>query len=132
MVLTRWVYYMKIGSRVVRVAAGLTLSLSAVIGLSGTAQAAHTAPTLRYGSSGYGVSCVQIFLNEAGLGRRIAIDGQFGPATRSLVEDFQRAKGRLDIDGVVGRETGGALWMHYQTYSWPHMHDDCWDDIPTP
>ncbi|MFD8754048.1 peptidoglycan-binding protein [Kitasatospora sp. NPDC059577] len=122
--------YVKIGSRTARVAAVLALSVTTVIGLSGTAQADHMAPTLRYGSSGHGVECVQILLNRAGLGHSIAVDGKFGPATKGLVEDFQRAHGRLDIDGVVGRETGGALWE--MTYSQPRWYTDCFDYIPTP
>ncbi|WP_330330104.1 peptidoglycan-binding protein [Streptomyces sp. NBC_00536] len=121
---------MKIGSKAVRVAAGLALSMTAVIGFSGTAQANHMAPTLRYGSSGYAVECVQILLNRAGLGHSIKVDGQYGRDTKGMVEDFQRARGRLDIDGVVGRQTGGALWE--LTYSQPRWYTDCFDYIPTP
>ncbi|MGA5821238.1 methyltransferase [Kitasatospora sp. NPDC094028] len=63
---------------------------------------------MRYGSRGHGVECVQVMLNRVGLGHTIAVDGQFGPDTKGMVEDFQRAHGRLYIDGIVGRETGPA------------------------
>ncbi len=119
---------MKIGSRTARVAAVLALSVTTVIGLGGTAQADNSAPTLRYGSSGHGVECVQVMLNRVGLGHSIAVDGQFGPATKGMVEDFQRAHGRLDIDGVVGRQTGGALWE----LTYKGWFTDCFDYVPTP
>ncbi|MFE6049128.1 peptidoglycan-binding protein [Kitasatospora sp. NPDC056446] len=102
--------------------------MTTVIGLGGTAQADHMAPTLRYGSSGFGVECVQVMLNRVGLGHTIAVDGKFGKDTKGMVEDFQRARGHLDIDGVVGRETGGALWeLTYQGW-----FTNCYDFIPTP
>ncbi|MEU9045958.1 MULTISPECIES: peptidoglycan-binding domain-containing protein [unclassified Kitasatospora] len=121
---------MRTGATAARIAAGLALSLSVVIGLGGTAQASPTAPYLRTGSSGQAVKCVQAFLNLAGLGHRIAVDGDFGPDTKSMVEDFQRADG-LPIDGIVGPRTGTELWNYYNAYVFPHVMDYCYDYIPT-
>ncbi|WP_051712035.1 peptidoglycan-binding domain-containing protein [Streptomyces sp. NRRL S-350] len=113
-------------------AAGVTLSLSVVIGLSGTAQASHTAPYVQEGSRGTAVSCVQAFLNSVGLGHRIAADGVFGPDTKSMVEDFQRAYGNgLSIDGVVGPRTGTALWNMYWHANPLGVMDYCYEYIPT-
>ena len=42
-------------------------------------------------------------------GWRLAVDGVFGPQTRSVARRFQREKG-LHVDGLVGRETWDAAW----------------------
>lgn len=42
-------------------------------------------------------------------GWRLAVDGVFGPQTRSVAWRFQREKG-LRVDGLVGRETWVAAW----------------------
>nr|WP_223243259.1 peptidoglycan-binding domain-containing protein [Streptomyces sp. CBMA123] len=108
------------------------MSLSVVIGLSGTAQASYTAPYVQKGSRGPAVSCVQAFLNGVGLGHKIAVDGDFGPDTESTVEDFQRAHGGLDIDGIVGPRTGTALWNSYwQINPLGTAMNYCYDYIPT-
>jgi len=44
-------------------------------------------------------------------GWRIAVDGDFGPGTDSIVRQFQREKfGTRGVDGVVGPNTWRALW----------------------
>ncbi|HEX6623713.1 MAG TPA: peptidoglycan-binding domain-containing protein [Pyrinomonadaceae bacterium] len=58
------------------------------------------------GSPAY-VSWVQHSLNQV-LGRRLAVDGQMGPQTRSAIRSFQQKKG-LTTDGVVGAQTEAAL-----------------------
>lgn len=61
---------------------------------------------LRSGSSGAGVREIQVLLQRAGY--TVAIDGDFGPATRQAVYDFQKDRG-LEVDGVVGPKTQAAL-----------------------
>jgi hypothetical protein len=58
-------------------------------------------PTLRRGARGEDVKILQ---------RRLGIhdDGIFGPGTEAAVRSYQAAKG-LFVDGVVGRNTWGAL-----------------------
>jgi peptidoglycan hydrolase-like protein with peptidoglycan-binding domain len=63
--------------------------------------------TLRVGSTGVAVRCLQSRLNALGYSAG-PVDGSFGPMTRAAVVRFQRAKG-LPADGVVGRQTARAL-----------------------
>ena len=63
--------------------------------------------TLRLGSSGAQVQCLQAALSAAGF----AVgpwDGQFGSRTYSAVRSYQQSKG-LFVDGVAGRQTASAL-----------------------
>ncbi len=72
------------------------------------APAGHTGhPILRMGDSGPAVEELQRALSEA-LGVDIAVDGDFGPATKAAVVAFQNREG-LKADGVVGPLTWGAL-----------------------
>ncbi|MGW6919487.1 peptidoglycan-binding domain-containing protein [Kitasatospora sp. NPDC054939] len=86
-------------------AATLTLGVGAVVGL--TAASANAASTLRVGSTGSAVVCLQQGLNWAN-SAGLNADGQFGQLTKTAVINFQARKG-LDQDGVVGPATGGAL-----------------------
>jgi len=63
---------------------------------------------LRRGSTGEQVRQVQTRLRE--LGYTIAVDGDFGSQTRSIVRQFQRDRG-LHVDGVVGPRTWAALGL---------------------
>jgi hypothetical protein len=65
-----------------------------------------TRPMLRVGSTGDVVRQAQALLLRHGA--TIELDGQFGPATRRAVVDFQRSAG-LSPDGVVGPQTWRAL-----------------------
>jgi peptidoglycan hydrolase-like protein with peptidoglycan-binding domain len=58
------------------------------------------------GSTGENVRTAQYLLNENGAS--VAVDGDFGVATKAAVEAFQAAHG-LTADGVVGDETWPAL-----------------------
>jgi len=40
-----------------------------------------------------------------------AFDGDFGPYTEERVTDYQRSRG-LDVDGICGQQTWGALYDH--------------------
>lgn len=70
------------------------------------ARAAGSA-TLKQGSSGGSVTALQRALN-ATVGTRLVVDGQFGPATRNAVVNYQKSRG-LSADGVVGPRTWAAL-----------------------
>lgn len=62
---------------------------------------------LAQGAHGWDVSVLQFLLRRAGF-HRGAIDGRFGPATRTALVRFQRRSG-LTADGVVGPATLGVL-----------------------
>lgn len=84
----------------------------ALQGASGPAPAAPVAsvgpqPQVSIGSRGPAVSTLQRQLAAAGFDPG-GVDGDFGPMTRSAVLRFQAANG-LDVDGVVGPQTWGAL-----------------------
>jgi hypothetical protein len=68
-------------------------------------------PALKSGNKGPRVVDLQRELAALGYrrhGRLLKGDGDFGPATRDAVEDFQRRHG-LEPDGIVGRETAEAM-----------------------
>lgn len=64
-------------------------------------------PTQRYGSRGPHVLDLQQRLRNAGHDPG-PVDGLFGPRTEAAVQSYQRSRG-LAVDGVVGRQTWGAL-----------------------
>jgi peptidoglycan hydrolase-like protein with peptidoglycan-binding domain len=63
--------------------------------------------TTKLGSHGNAVRAVQQRLRDRGW--RVAVDGVFGPATKNVVETYQREKG-LGVDGVAGPQTWVSLW----------------------
>lgn len=65
-------------------------------------------PVLRSGSAGEAVTRLQTRLKELGY-YTDAVDGQFGPGTRTAVTEFQRQNG-LGADGIVGTETSTLLY----------------------
>lgn len=69
---------------------------------------------LRFGSSGPAVQLLQLALNRAGYGE-LATDGQFGGATRTALQRFQRDRG-LAADGVAGPLTHQQLLPWYTGY----------------
>ncbi|SDJ02615.1 Peptidoglycan-binding (PGRP) domain of peptidoglycan hydrolases-containing protein [Lentzea albidocapillata subsp. violacea] len=64
-------------------------------------------PRLQAGSTGLEVRRLQRALTAA-LGRSIAIDGSYGPATEQAVRDYQASRG-LGVDGETGPQTWTAL-----------------------
>lgn len=68
--------------------------------------------TLRQGDSGESVRWLQWYLYKLGYLKQSDIDGDFGPTTLSAVEKFQKDK-KLDVDGLVGSGTRGALKTAY-------------------
>lgn len=65
-------------------------------------------PVLRSGATGESVTQLQTRLKELGY-YTDAVDGQFGPGTRTAVTEFQRQNG-LSADGIVGTETSTLLY----------------------
>lgn len=68
-------------------------------------------PTLQYGSAGAAVAELQRDFNRifpSYPGMPLAVDGDFGPATRAAVTEFQRRVG-LEMDGIVGPQTWTKL-----------------------
>ena len=61
---------------------------------------------LSYGSKGSEVTELQKLLNQNGYS--LDEDGIFGTKTQSAVKDYQQ-KNNLDVDGIVGNNTWGAL-----------------------
>lgn len=66
---------------------------------------------MRSGASGEHVKALQEKLAAAGFNPG-PVDGEFGPQTEAAVRAFQQAKG-LEVDGVVGAQTWGALGEKY-------------------
>jgi hypothetical protein len=60
-------------------------------------------PTLKKGSSGTQVKCLQKFLNWYG-NYKLVVDGKFGDKTLAAVKKFQKAE-KLVVDGIVGIKT---------------------------
>lgn len=61
---------------------------------------------LSYGSQGNDVTELQKLLNQNGY--TLDTDGIFGDKTKEAVQDYQK-KNNLDVDGIVGTNTWGAL-----------------------
>lgn len=68
---------------------------------------AYVPDTIAQGSSGAEVRMLQILLAKNGL-EPGPIDGVFGPLTHGAIIRFQMKKG-LEVDGIVGKNTWGAL-----------------------
>lgn len=83
-----------------------TLWYSEFLNKLGGASAKVGNPILQYGATGEAVRRLQERLVAWGF--FIAVDGSFGPATRSAVECFQEMRG-LDVDGCVGPLTWAKL-----------------------
>lgn len=111
---------------------GVLLLVGAGTAVATSASASPTAPTLKRGSTGPGVGCVQAGLNYVG-GAGLAVDQDFGPLTEGAVKNFQQFFS-LDVDGKVGKKTGSLLFflVNYKAgYPiWP-VGGGCWTYIPT-
>jgi hypothetical protein len=64
-------------------------------------------PTIQSGSKGGAVKAAQSILNGKA-GARLALDGDFGPATEAAVKAWQTFF-RLEVDGIVGPQTWATL-----------------------
>ncbi|HEY1179676.1 MAG TPA: D-Ala-D-Ala carboxypeptidase family metallohydrolase [Phytomonospora sp.] len=103
--------------RVLRVLSSIVLALSAtLVVVAGTSAPASAdgcytwGRTLSQGMSGADVTQLQIRVSGyPGYGSVLALDGSFGPATRSAVIRFQQAYG-LAADGVAGPNTFNKIY----------------------
>lgn len=78
-------------------------------------------PTLRRGSTGANVRLLQNLLNAAG--GKLNVDGIFGKDTESIVKWFQQAH-HLTADGIVGPKTWAALRIYEKTACDEQESDD--------
>ena len=67
-----------------------------------------------YGSTGSDVTELQKMLNQNGY--NLDVDGNFGSKTQAAVKDYQQKNG-LSVDGIVGKNTWGALTSAQNTGS---------------
>lgn len=81
-------------------------SLADFRALVSTGAAGGGEPELTRGDTGAAVKTLQTRLNL--WGAKLAVDGDFGPATLAAVEAFQGRKG-LTVDGVAGPKTWATL-----------------------
>ncbi|MET8629560.1 peptidoglycan-binding domain-containing protein [Kitasatospora sp. NPDC004669] len=129
--------------KITTTSAGLAAAGVLLVTAVPSAQAATGQPSLRQGSSGLGVACVQWEENQFFDDPRtaIAVDGDFGPATYNLTLSYQSAFG-LQADGVVGPRTGGVIANAIQTTlnTYPGANyrfwqgywlSDCYGALPT-
>ena len=66
----------------------------------------YSSQTLKVGSKGPAVECLQGALNKSGA--KLDVDGKFGSGTKKAVQAFQKKK-KLSVDGIVGPQTWAAL-----------------------
>jgi zinc D-Ala-D-Ala carboxypeptidase len=112
-------------------AAGVLAATIAVTGAS-MAQARVGAPYLYVGGpTGNGVKCVQFEINYH-YGVNIAVDGVFGPVTKSYVQRIQ-AENRLVQDGVVGPKTGDPIYngLVIAAHNGHPQNFNCYYNLPT-
>lgn len=74
--------------------------------VSAPAPPSNPYPQIQQGSAGDAVRTAQKLLNEHAYG--LAVDGQFGPATKSATQDYQRNHSLL-VDGIIGAHTWASL-----------------------
>lgn len=94
--------------------------------------------TLKQGATGSDVTQLQIRVaGWAGYDRGFAIDGSYGPATRTAVTNFQRAYG-LSADGVAGPQTFSKIYALQDNdcapvhFAWSEVDDVCFGGFPAP
>lgn len=111
-------------------ATGVTLAAlgASALLLAPTASASTSAPYIRYGSSGAGVTCVQKALAfGAGLLTPSDVDGQDGPKTTTAIREYQANVG-IPVDGIVGPQTGDHLMYDEELIG---LYSACYPYIPT-
>jgi peptidoglycan hydrolase-like protein with peptidoglycan-binding domain len=94
---------------------------------AGTASASPTAPYIREGSVGDGVTCVQdALIWDSIYAPSTGDDGIDGPETNAAIRSFQNANG-LVVDGIVGPATGTKLLAIDDA----HGETLCYNVVPT-
>ena len=109
-------------------AAAVPAALGAAI-LASPAHASTTAPSIKYGSRGQGVVCVQGALELFGF-KNVAPDGVDGTITTNAVIQFQKDM-HLVADGVVGPLTGSALLNYEVSIGYGFDAYPCYTYVPT-
>ncbi|MEV8527218.1 peptidoglycan-binding domain-containing protein [Streptomyces sp. NPDC052000] len=121
---------------VYRAAATAGAALFTVGVLAGSARASTNASYVGYGhtTSGTSVWCVQHLVNDyrrAAGELPISEDSSWGQETFGAVEEFQRVVyGNLQVDGVVGPQTGNKL-LNYDATDKYANRGYCYGYIPT-
>ncbi|MGW2786301.1 peptidoglycan-binding domain-containing protein [Streptomyces populi] len=121
-----------IPTRIASAMGALGLAGATVLMAGSNAHASYSAPYVRYGMQGKAVFCVQYGLRQAGLGTvgdLVTTDGVWGPRTDNAVRELQ-ARAGLQVDGVVGRQTGDIIFRAIARDQ-PANARDCWDYVPT-
>lgn len=94
----------------VMIMAGLTAGTLATAGTAHADGCYTWTRTLSEGATGSDVSRLQVRVaGYAGYGGVLAIDGDYGPATKAAVTRFQQAYG-LSADGIAGSQTFSKLY----------------------
>ncbi|MFG2142870.1 peptidoglycan-binding protein [Streptomyces sp. NPDC048696] len=119
-----------------RAAAVAGATIFAVGAMAGSASASTGASYVGYGhvTSGTPVWCVQHLVNDyrrAAGETPISEDNSWGPQTDAAVREFQSVvNGNLQVDGVVGPQTGNKLL----NYDWTDQYANkgyCYGYVPT-
>jgi peptidoglycan hydrolase-like protein with peptidoglycan-binding domain len=132
---------MSIKQRIAAASATLALTVGAMAGMTGSANAAVGAPQIVEGDSGFNVYCAQWgaywWVQPT---YNVQTDGSFGPVTLQLIEDFQE-QWKLHIDGQVGPDTGSDIWWVIQNQlipargnfmtPWGVPISNCYQVLPT-
>lgn len=87
-------------------ALAFTITSGVVVATPAVASAQTTVSSISEGDTGTAVAEIQRNLNRHGI--PVAIDSDYGPATRSAIRELQQRYG-LQIDGVVGPVTAAAI-----------------------
>lgn len=95
-------------SRVRQVLSGTPVRYSADLRALAAAITAAKRHTYRLGDRSENVKFIQAGINKIA-GRRLSVDGVFGPSTEKAIKDLQRFFG-LKVDGVVGPSTWRILY----------------------
>ena len=103
---------------IVAMTAGVTAGAAAAATMSPAVRSApdavQTWPIVSRGAAGERVVTIQYLLGQRGY--RLAVDGQFGPATQAAVMSFQR-RNKIVVSGVVGNITWPKLVVTLKLHS---------------
>jgi zinc D-Ala-D-Ala carboxypeptidase len=121
---------MSVKSLIVRMAVSIVGGVVLAGTIATAADASTTAPYIREGSRGGGVTCVQLVLIYSGIAPSLNADGIDGPLTTAAVKKFQSSRG-LSADGVVGPATGTVMDQYVRAHLTGGGPDDCYSVLPT-
>lgn len=87
---------------------GVSTASAPTVAPAATSYPKYPGRVMKKGSKAAGVRVFQQQLKTRGW--KITVDGDFGPATETVVRAFQKEKG-LTVDGQVGPKTWNAFWQ---------------------